>query len=474
MGDRRRLPLPCDDREHWASVAALASSPIDSFEELHRRMSSYCRLRGLGGLARALKEVGHRKFWQSTLPNIVKQAIQLPTLHAEHAARAGPLWVMQAQSTARQEVPRDLGTSLLANMFLCTFDKPFQALACDVDMPHPSFARLLANDGASCEVAKLCMFINFFERVGRSPPRGRIIINRVVGTAMDADSWFRSTQPLLPLEVAPERVGFETAAGVGLAHADFANKYIGGGVLCGGCVQEEIRFSICPELCLSMLFSPRMEPQEAIQIIGAEQFSHYTGYMFKLRFGGDFVDESARWPDGTVQSAVLAMDALDLRGLDTSLSGQMSTESMLRELNKSAAAFAPVDAEGLAHFPIVATGNWGCGAFGGFAPLKALIQWASASQCGRRLRYFPFEQAFGPWLCELSESSVRTGVTVGQLLSALSALRPVPRRLDRRMPMCFRPAGGDACERAADLSQHPDRLLDLVSQSLLDVRAGGK
>lgn len=30
-------------------------------------------------------------------------------------------------------------------------------------------------------------------------------------------------------------------------HADFANEYIGGGVLRRGAVQEEIRFTICPE-----------------------------------------------------------------------------------------------------------------------------------------------------------------------------------------------------------------------------------
>ena len=29
--------------------------------------------------------------------------------------------------------------------------------------------------------------------------------------------------------------------------ADFANKYIGGGVIANGCVQEEIRLAISPE-----------------------------------------------------------------------------------------------------------------------------------------------------------------------------------------------------------------------------------
>jgi poly(ADP-ribose) glycohydrolase len=61
-------------------------------------------------------------------------------------------------------------------------------------------------------------------------------------------------------------------------HADFANKYIGGGVLSGGCVQEEIRFTISPECLVSMLLCERMEAREAICLRGTERFSDYSGY----------------------------------------------------------------------------------------------------------------------------------------------------------------------------------------------------
>ena len=47
---------------------------------------------------------------------------------------------------------------------------------------------------------------------------------------------------------------------------DFANKKIGGGVLGGGRVQEEIRFCICPELLISQLIMEHMDPNEAIII----------------------------------------------------------------------------------------------------------------------------------------------------------------------------------------------------------------
>ena len=47
---------------------------------------------------------------------------------------------------------------------------------------------------------------------------------------------------------------------------DFANKKVGGGVLRGGCVQEEIKFVIFPELLISKLIMDHMDDNEAIII----------------------------------------------------------------------------------------------------------------------------------------------------------------------------------------------------------------
>ena len=113
-------------------------------------------------------------------------------------------------------------------------------------------------------------------------------------------------------------------------------------MLSGGCVQEEIRFAICPELVIGALLCPVMGKREAIQIVGAEQYSRYSGYMFKLRYDGDFVDKSERAPDGTPLNGIAAIDALDGRYIRPfSLAVQLQTDNMLRELNKAAAGFAP-------------------------------------------------------------------------------------------------------------------------------------
>ena len=56
---------------------------------------------------------------------------------------------------------------------------------------------------------------------------------------------------------------------------DFANRFVGGGVLSHGCVQEEIRFLVCPELIASRLFTERLEDNECLVVTGVERFSDY-------------------------------------------------------------------------------------------------------------------------------------------------------------------------------------------------------
>lgn len=414
------LELPCDHLAHWSRVQRLADKPaIDSVKTLAQRMRSYSRSMptSLGGLEHALDRRGdpvRLAFFERTLPFIVWLALELPT--KRERMPSGKLPMLRQMSRVQVSLPRDLVACLLANMFLCTFAEPTNRA-----MPSPSFQNLLSNPYPQ-EVAKLEMFVHFFERLAvEGLPQGVLCIDRVVGTALSYAEWTASNQPLICMDVAERMVGFEEAPG--LAHADFANMFIGGGVLSGGCVQEEIRFAICPELCVSMLLCPCMRPQEAIQLQGAEQFSAYTGYAFNLRYAGDHRDSSEIDPsDGSVRSSVLAMDAIDFRfgRVDGSMQGQLSCVNMCRELNKSLAAFTPVNEAALQEHPVIATGNWGCGAFRGDAPLKALIQWASASQCGRQLRYFPFEMNFGPQLQQLTADAAQSRISVGQLIRVLA------------------------------------------------------
>lgn len=66
-----------------------------------------------------------------------------------------------------------------------------------------------------------------------------------------------------------------------------------------------------------------------------------------------------------------------------------------------------------------ATGNWGCGVFGGDARLKSLLQWMASSKAGREVLYFPFGDPRVDGLAETSARLLEAKVTVGQLAKVL-------------------------------------------------------
>lgn len=124
--------------------------------------------------------------------------------------------------------------------------------------------------------------------------------------------------------------------GLGLLQVDFANKYLGGGVLGYGCVQEEIRFVICPELLCSMLFTERMGPREAVFVMGCERFSAYDGYASSFHFAGDYVDET---PCDEYRRRMCTVVAIDATPFASRLQ-QFEPKSLYREIEK-VRRFAP-------------------------------------------------------------------------------------------------------------------------------------
>ena len=148
---------------------------------------------------------------------------------------------------------------------------------------------------------------------------------------------------------------------------DFANKFIGGGVLGSGCVQEEIRFIICPELIVSLLFSEKMEPNECLIIKGAEQYSSYSGYGDNFKFKSDYQDKTLfdNWNRKDVE--ILAIDALSFRFPKV----QFTEAKVIRELNKAYCGF--YSSKGTHECSALASGNWGCGVFNGDRQLKCNI-----------------------------------------------------------------------------------------------------
>ena len=119
-------------------------------------------------------------------------------------------------------------------------------------------------------------------------------------------------------------------------HIDFANAYIGGGALVGGCVQEEIKFFLCPELFPTMLIFQRMDDLDSIVIFGAEQYSRNSGYGYNFCFEGDFVDSAPLDEFNRKKVFLSAIDAIICCEIEES---QFSLFNIDREIFKAVAGF---------------------------------------------------------------------------------------------------------------------------------------
>ena len=194
---------------------------------------------------------------------------------------------------------------ILANAFFCTFsDRVSNNCDRGPDMPSINLDELYGGQSwgrGGVEVAKLRMLFNYFEQCQRRLISGNPLLRPVHTIRCRAEKateihWRGCRGQLVTPVVHPLEQSLDAAKG--MLQVDFANRLVGGGALAYGCVQEEIMFCVCPELIVSRLFCPAMNPGEAIIFIGAEQFSDAKGYASRLEYGGGDVDDirrTARW-----------------------------------------------------------------------------------------------------------------------------------------------------------------------------------
>ncbi|XP_028167884.1 poly(ADP-ribose) glycohydrolase-like isoform X1 [Ostrinia furnacalis] len=306
-------------------------------------------------------------------------------------------------------------SSLLANAFFCTFPRrnTTKKESEYASYPFINFNRLFNASPSDSVLEKLKCICHYFRRVCTKVPSGVVTYSRRTVPPDRCPAWAASQRSLaaLPLHV-DSHTTIEDADG--LIQVDFANKFLGGGVLNFGCVQEEIRFVICPELMLSMLFTEMMKPNEALMMIGCERYSKYSGYGGSFHWSGDFKDTTPFDSSGRRRCAVLAIDALPY----SSIRHEHTRDMITRELNKAwiGVSYATDESATSLQYPGVATGNWGCGAFGGTPRLKALVQLAACAHARRPVAYYTFGDArLRDDIVAVYNLLARHNVTVGQL-----------------------------------------------------------
>ncbi|KAL5702657.1 poly(ADP-ribose) glycohydrolase [Ranunculus cassubicifolius] len=377
--------------------------------------------------------VESRKWFEEIVPALAMLLLRLPCLLEDHYLYADELRrgeksgfygvntglrVLESQEAGIVFMSQELISALLACSLFCLFPTNkrggkrlspinFDSLFANL---YPSYSQKQEN--------KIMCLVHYFERICLCMPKGYVSFERKVLPRKDnsqsvsypkSDSWSKSMHQLCSFEVCHSGLIEDQLCEA--LEVDFANKYIGGGALSRGCVQEEIRFMINPELIIGMLFLPCMSDNEAIEIVGAERFSNYTGYASTFRFSGDFLDEKPTDCLKRRKTRIVAIDALSSPKMR-----QYGVEYLLREINKAFCGFLHKTEDKIG----VVTGNWGCGAFGGDPEIKAVIQWLAASQASRPfILYYTFKEEALWDLEQVSSWILSHEWTVGDLWNML-------------------------------------------------------
>ncbi|XP_050076399.1 poly(ADP-ribose) glycohydrolase-like [Anopheles maculipalpis] len=400
----------------WTLVCRALSKPIadsrqleDTILQYNPDYRSHFRFVALHRLFEEQCEEEERTaFFGDTLPRMVRLALRLTELFQT------PVPLLVHWRTHAVSMTQEQAACLLANAFFCTYPLPKATLA--KGFSGGNFAPLFAGTNQSV-VEKIKCLCHYFRRVCTRMPTGVLTYQRRYVPVHHVPDWgtvdAQFTRDRVPLHVSPD--GTIEDQGAGLLQMVFANRYLGGGVIGHGCVQEEIRCVINPELLVGRLLFEALRETEAYLVLGTERYCNYANYASSFTFQADYRDETPRDASGRRQCYIVGLDAIRMQpGVD-----QYEQQALRRELGKAYAGFRD-GLDGRTPAPGIATGNWGCGAFGGHAPLKALVQLMVACVVGRPLLYFTCnEPGLEERLLEMYNFLTEHRISVAQLFEAL-------------------------------------------------------
>ncbi|XP_020486540.2 poly(ADP-ribose) glycohydrolase [Labrus bergylta] len=346
-----------------------------------------------------------KMLFETILPAMVDLALSAPRLCTM------PIPLLKSQVNHSLTLSQEQIACLLANAFFCTFPRRNSRKSEYGNYPEINFYRLFEGS-SSRKIEKLRTLLCYFRRVRDTKPKGLVTFTRQALHSFP--NWERSQTQLTRLHITCK--GTIEDDGYGMLQVDFANRFVGGGVTGHGLVQEEIRFIINPELIVSRLFTEALEYNECLIITGTEQYSKYSGYAESYKWKESCKDEIPRDDWQRKCTEIVAIDALKFRHFLE----QFLPEKMTRELNKAYCGFFR-NTTNRKHLSAVATGNWGCGAFGGDTRLKALIQLMAAAEAGRDVAYFTFGDAeLMKEVHKMHTFLTERHVTVGRLYTLLN------------------------------------------------------
>ena len=270
---------------------------------------------------------------------------------------------------------------MLALMFLCALPKQEKYL----DLPGDyTLLRLYSGnqDRDHQALEKLKCFLSYFERA--EDAQDDIYLGFIRRELKEKIHWASLDIPFTEITIDERAIPAEDFPDKLIV--DFANCYIGGGVLGKGCVQEEIMFLRYIEPIAAMLFTEKLEDRECLVIAGVQRYNILQGYKQTFRYVASYYEAVNLDSQRRNDTHIVAIDAINFYGKNHI---QYFPGFIRRELEKALIGFQGDPSEN--SLREIATGRWGCGAFLGDDQLKFIIQAISAAVSGRSMIFLPWD-----------------------------------------------------------------------------------
>ena len=414
-----------------------------------------------------------------TMINVAQLALEL-----ENCLIQKKVEVMPKGKKCTQFVDKRTISCLLAHSFLCiiptTNDFRSRTYFPEANMTH-LFGSLNSNVKSK---QKLRCILHYFQRSSdidkTNASRQIVTFDRMLMEAHKNLCWKNlKTSDRLLCRSRVDLVSHIEDTHVKYASIDFARQFLDCEMSSRStsCIQEEILFSVCPELIAGMIFMETMSHNEVIVISGFERYCTHEDFF---KYSGNYNDLSP------TQNILIVVDAIcyELNSMK-----QYTNEDMLHEINKVFVGFRAArrcftenltllstseyrrltgrnksirfsvnddstydylksrdstltssfksatklvlyrslnksnkkrTSENDTNLPLIASGNWGCGIFCGNAQIKTIIQWIAASMAGwDQMIYCTLGQHDLNELGNIVQKIVDNAVTVGYLTQKL-------------------------------------------------------
>ncbi|CAL1168378.1 unnamed protein product [Cladocopium goreaui] len=295
------------------------------------------------------------------------------------------------KTSARLQLSRRQCLEILAAGFFGVLHRRWSEGTADPgngDMPGFNFSKLWQYDSERWETKNFVLMavLIFFGQASRLSDEILDENLTITRKALGRPELPNSDLGFCPVELMEDGVSIHSFGGKEHLQADFANSYLGGGVLSGGGTQEECMFTEFPELLAIIYVTERMLPHEAVEIQGARRYAEHT-------MGGRHA-----WSEQFCRATEIGapIDAVALDAVSFGRKGphkQYWPDYIQQDIRKCSAALLLPEMDKTFRRKFV-TGLWGCGAFRGEPELKLLIQWISCSMepSIQSMVFCPFDQ----------------------------------------------------------------------------------